>query len=91
MDDTWIDIGLEPLEYNLLIVLVDAQGAIVDKWTCIERVFTENEDEYDDEKLKRRLYTYVHNINRKLAAQAIDFNHIVNRREVGYMFLSEKK
>ena len=91
LDDAWVDVGLERLEYNLLVCLLDAQGAIIGKWTLIETVFTENEEDYDEGKLLNRLYTYVYNINRKLTPQDGDFNHIVNRRGIGYLFLPDNR
>lgn len=94
--ESWHEIHLQPLEYKLLEVLVDAEGGALGDWHLINQVFEsappdlEDAEEYDLEeddysrRIKGRLQVYVTNLRKKLREG--DHNYIKRVSDVGYRF-----
>ena len=69
VDDEWLDIHLQPKEYDVLSALVGANGRVVGYWEFFSRVFQFefNDTESDQFEASRQLLqTHVYNLRRKI-------------------------
>lgn len=93
-DDLWGEVRLQPLEYRLLVVLIDADGAAVGTWDLYERAIEGSEggsgvpaDGYTDAH-KNRIWVTISSLRKKIDP-ASGGSHIHNVHGIGYRFRPE--
>ncbi len=72
-------VELAPKEYDLLVALVDRDGAVVSRLDLMRRVWG-----YSDAVVTRTIDTHVAELRRKLEADPAKPRHILTVRKVGY-------
>jgi DNA-binding response OmpR family regulator len=73
------EVALAPLEYELLLALVDRQGTVVPREELLRGVWG-----YDGSVVSRTLDTHVAELRRKLEADPTRPRHLLTARKVGY-------
>ena len=93
-DSSWDEVRLQPLEYQLLVALIDADGAAVGTWDLYERAFEGSEhrsgepvDGYTDAH-KNRIWVTISSLRKKIDP-ADGGSHIHNVHGIGYRFRPE--
>ena len=90
-DGSWEDVRLQPLEYQVLLALVDADGATVGTWDLFERAFETDAEAIDDERAdeasKNRVWTCISGLRKKIDPPGA--SHIQSVHGIGYRFRGE--
>jgi len=87
--DQWEEIHLQPLEYEVLEVLVDANGAVVGTWELFDRVFQDTvpcSDELEGsspDKYRNRVWVSIANLRKKIASDG-ESDYIQTVHGIGY-------
>jgi DNA-binding response OmpR family regulator len=72
-------VELAPKEYELLIALIDANGAVVSRLDLMQKVWG-----YADSVITRTIDTHIAVLRRKLEADPAKPRHVITARKVGY-------
>jgi DNA-binding response OmpR family regulator len=72
-------VELAPKEYELLLALVDANGAVVSRLDLMQKVWG-----YADSVITRTIDTHIAVLRRKLEADPAKPRHVITARKVGY-------
>lgn len=89
--DQWEEAHLAPMEFELLRMLVDADGAVVDMWDLVDRlcqsstVDAEGEEESEIDNYRNRVWVCLANVRRKIDPQG-ECDYIQNVYGIGYRF-----
>ena len=89
--DQWAEVHLQPLEYQVLKTLVDADGAAVGIWELYEKVFAGGRArarEPDDDQIdsyKSSVWVCISNLRKKLAP-AGEEHYVQSVHGIGYRF-----
>jgi len=96
VDRSWQPVPLQPLEYEVLETLVDANGAVVGTWDLYARVFEARGDSCEGgdappvENYKNRVWVCIANLRRKLRSDdAHEYVETVHR--IGYRFQEKRE
>ncbi len=93
---SWRALALQPLEYEVLETLVDANGAVVGTWDLFERVFEARSDDWDGgdappvENYKNRVWVCIANLRRKLRSDD-DHEYVETVHGIGYRFREKRE
>ena len=77
-------VALAPKEYDLLVALARADGAVVSREELLQRVWG-----YSDEVVSRTVDTHVAELRRKLELRPSEPRHILTVRKAGYRLAAE--
>ncbi len=89
--DEWEEIHLQPLEYEVLEALVDANGAVVGTWELFDRVFqgtvpTSGElEESSPDNYRNRVWVCIANLRKKIGSDE-GSDYIQTVHGIGYRF-----
>ena len=90
-DDGWMPVRLQPLEFEVLKALVEADGVVVGTWELFQTVFTggsldpSESSNSDPEKFRNRVWVAVSNIRRKIDPSGVH-KYIHTHHGIGYRF-----
>ena len=96
IDRSWQPVSLQPLEYEVLETLVDANGAVVGTWDLYERVFEARGDGWDGEaappveNYKNRVWVCIANLRRKLRSDDVH-EYVETVHGIGYRFREKRE
>ena len=85
---SWEEINLQPLEYEVFKTLVDADGAVVGTWQLYEKVFQDDSEDLDEPAIdnhKNRLWVCVANLRKKIDPDG-DHDYVQTVHGIGYRF-----
>ncbi len=85
---SWEEINLQPLEYEVFKTLVDADGAVVGTWQLFEKVFQDDSEDLDEPAIdnhKNRLWVCVANLRKKIDPDG-DHDYVQTVHGIGYRF-----
>ena len=89
--ESWEDVRLQPLEYEVLRTLVDAGGGVVGTWELFDRVFqggSHDLDESDESAIdnyKNRVWVCIANLRKKIDPDGAH-QYIETVHSIGYRF-----
>ena len=89
--DDWEEIRLQPLEYEILEALVDANGAVVGTWELFDRVFQGADsasgelEESSPDNYKNRVWVTIANLRKKIGSDG-EPDYIQTVHGIGYRF-----
>jgi two-component system response regulator MprA len=88
-DTRWIEVRLQPLEFEVIRALIDANGAAIGTWDLFQTVFRggiQDTDEFEDpNKYRNRIWVSIANIRRKIDPESIH-KYIQTLHGIGYQF-----
>jgi two-component system OmpR family response regulator len=96
IERSWRTVPLQPLEYEVLETLVDADGAVVGTWDLFERVFEARGDGSDDAELsaaenyKNRVWVCIANLRRKIRSDDTH-EYVETVHGIGYRFREKRE
>lgn len=93
--DGWEDVRLQPLEYEVLKTLVDADGGVVGTWELFDMVFQPGSQEMDDlddtvDNYKNRVWVCVANLRKKIDPGG-QHRYIQTVQSIGYRFRAKDR
>ncbi len=89
--DAWEEIRLQPLEYEVLEALVDANGAVVGTWELFDKVFqgaapsSGELEESSPDNYKNRVWVSIANLRKKIGSEG-EPDYIQTVHGIGYRF-----
>ena len=94
LGESWDEAPLQPLEYDVLRTLVDADGAVIGTWELFDRVFqggsqdTGDMDESEVDNYKNRVWVCIANARKKIDPGG-EHGYIQTVQSIGYRFRSK--
>ncbi len=91
VDNRWEETTLQPLEYEVLKTLVDADGAVVGTWELFDKVFQGGFDDSDDlddpaiDNYKNRVWVCIANLRNKIDPDG-ERDYVQTVHGIGYRF-----
>jgi two-component system OmpR family response regulator len=96
VDQAWQSVPLQPLEYEVLETLVDADGAVVGTWDLFERVFEARSDGSAEadvspvENYKNRVWVCIAHLRRKISSDEAH-EYVETVHGIGYRFREKRE
>ena len=96
VDERWQTVPLQPLEYEVLEALVDADGAVVGTWDLFERVFearghgSVDADAAEVESYKNRVWVCIAHLRRKIRSHD-PHEYVETVHGIGYRFRRKRE
>jgi DNA-binding response OmpR family regulator len=89
--EAWQEVRLQPLEYEVLKTLVDADGAVIGTWELFDKVFQggshdpNSTDESAVDHYKNRVWVCIANLRKKIEHGG-EYGYIQTVQSIGYRF-----
>ena len=92
-EGSWVETRMQPMEYDVFNILVDADGAVVGTWELSDKIFesvSDSSDEADEsaaDNYRSRIWVCIANLMRKIDPRG-QYEYIYTVHGIGYRFVA---